>query len=364
MEKAKKIAVIAVFGLIIFGLALAHLLLPDEQTSLTERRKLAKFPDITAETVFDGDFSEGLEKYLLDHFPARNDFRTLKAVTNTKVLRLLDNNNLFTLDGGIYKLEYPLKEDQVSLAAKKFQWVVENFPEIEKAYYSVIPDKNYFTAAQNGYPSMDYEKLLSIMEEKLTAAEYIDIFDRLNADSYYRTDTHWRQESILPVVQRLCEKMGVTAAGSSNYKQNKAGEFFGVLYGQSALPAKPDSLVYLTSDATEKALVKSAEQEGTMAVYTIEKFTGNDPYDIFLSGAQSVITIENSGAESDRELVIFRDSFGSSIAPLLIDSYAKITLVDLRYISSGILSDYVDFEGADVLFLYSTMLLNAGGILK
>ena len=34
---------------------------------------------------------------------------------------------------------------------------------------------------------------------------------------------------------------------------------------------------------------------------------------------------------TDRELVIFRDSFASSLAPLLMEQYAKITLVDIRY---------------------------------
>ena len=47
-----------------------------------------------------------------------------------------------------------------------------------------------------------------------------------------------------------------------------------------------------------------------------------------------------------------------------IDSYAKITLLDLRYISSALIDDYVSFENSDVLFLYSTMLLNSAGILK
>ena len=34
-------------------------------------------------------------------------------------------------------------------------------------YYSVVPDKNYFIAEKNGYPSMDYDKLLSLMKENI-----------------------------------------------------------------------------------------------------------------------------------------------------------------------------------------------------
>ena len=62
--------------------------------------------------------------------------------------------------------------------------------------------------------------------------------------------------------------------------------------------------------------------------------------------------------------MLFRDSFGSTLAPLLLQDYAAITLVDLRYIASDLLDNYVSFGGADVLFLYSTALFNAGNALK
>ena len=89
-----------------------------------------------------------------------------------------------------------------------------------------------------------------------------------------------------------------------------------------------------------------------------------DGYDTFLSGAQALLTVENPLAGTDRRLILFRDSFGSSLAPLLLDSYREITLVDLRYLSSSLLGDYVDFDGADVLFLYSTSILNSAMLLK
>ena len=97
---------------------------------------------------------------------------------------------------------------------------------------------------------------------------------------------------------------------------------------------------------------------GADAVYDMKKATGRDPYEMFLSGNQPVITIENPLNDSGKRLVIFRDSFGSSLAPLLIEAYSEIVLVDLRYISSDKLGEYVGFEGADVLFLYSTTMLN------
>ena len=99
-------------------------------------------------------------------------------------------------------------------------------------------------------------------------------------------------------------------------------------------------------------------------MYDLKRAEGKDPYELFLSGPLSLITIQNPQAGTDRRLVLFRDSFGSSIAPLLIEDYAQITLVDIRYIQPGFLNGMVDFEGCDVLFLYSTLVLNHSETLK
>ena len=41
-----------------------------------------------------------------------------------------------------------------------------------------------------------------------------------------------------------------------------------------------------------------------------------------------------------------------------------MTLVDTRYIAPALLGDYVDFTNCDVLFLYSTLVLNESSVLK
>ena len=61
---------------------------------------------------------------------------------------------------------------------------------------------------------------------------------------------------------------------------------------------------------------------------------------------------------------IFRDSFASSLAPLLIEGYSKITLIDIRYMRSKDIEKYVKIENQEVLFLYSTLVLNNSSILK
>ena len=362
MKKVKQILVASVLALTLAGLFVAHLLLPDQALSSSERRKLEQLPKLTLEDVFSGDYFADLEDYLLDQFPLREQFRTLKAQFQYKVLGMQDNNGIYLADGHLAKLEYPFKPGQAKLAIDKINAILASHSEIANAYYALIPDKNYFLAEKNGYPAMDYAAL--VQQAEGINAQYIDIFPLLSADDYYFTDSHWRQERIVPVAQALAQAMGTQVDGLDAYRTEIEGGFYGVYADQSALPLNWEVFAVLRSDVTDAAVVFSAEQNKTIPVYNWEDFLGMDPYDVFLSGAEAVLTIENPLAENDRELVIFRDSFGSSIAPLLLSGYSKVTLVDIRYIASSLLNDYVSFDGADVLFLYNTGIFNTGAILK
>ena len=122
--------------------------------------------------------------------------------------------------------------------------------------------------------------------------------------------------------------------------------------------------MYLTSPVLEGASLYDYETNKTSGLYDLEELWGRDPYDLFLSGAAALQVIENPACETGRELVLFRDSFGSSMAPLLVPGYSKITLVDLRYLSSTILGNFVTGEGQDVLFLLSPGILNSANLIK
>ena len=366
MRKAKNLAIIAVSLVFLFGLAIWSLAAPDQDVSRSERRKLAQAPALTAEGIFSGTYMKDLETYLLDQFPGRDGWRSIKAFTRFDLFRQLDNNGVYLVGDHVFKIEYPLKENQVTYAADKINEVISTYLPDNKVYYSIVPDKNYFAAEQNGYPHVDYDKMFEMMEGSVNA-QYLDITGLLQLDDYYRTDAHWDQKDILPVAQALADGMGlgVSLEPEGGWTENTLSPFYGVYCGQSALPVEPDVLTYLTSPGTEAASMTGIEFEGKWPVYTTARFDGMDGYDVFAGGAQAILTVESPLAKTDKELVIFRDSYGSSLSPLLLEGYSKITLIDLRYVASGLLGQFVTFTGdEDVLFLYSTSLLNSGMLLK
>jgi hypothetical protein len=363
---SKSIAVTFSFVFILLGFMLANIIMPDQDLTYSERRRLASAPEFSWESLFSGTLFEAFDKYALDQFVFREAFREIKAIGSYYLFRHKDNNDLYIVGNHISKMAYPLNEKAVKNAADKLNQVYSRYLQGKSVNYAVIPDKNYFLANQNGYLAMDYDKMMEILRAGTEDMNYIDLFESLSIEDYYRTDIHWRQERLVGVADKLLQGMGNDARiVDMQFESNELHPFHGSLFGQAALKIQPDTLVYLTNDQMVNYIVYDYETNSNIDVYLLEKFEGMDPYDVFLSGAKSLLKIINPKADTDRKLLLFRDSFGSSIAPLLMAGYSEITLIDLRYITAEILDRYIDFsEEQDVLFLYNTEILNRGYLLK
>lgn len=364
-KKLKNIVTVALLAAFLFGFGAWAALKPADALSFSERRKLKQRPTISVSSVLSGKFMSDFEDYALDQFPLRDEWRTLKALNSLYVYRQKDNNGVYLADGYAAKLEYPLNENSVAHAAERFRFLYESYLKESgsKVYLSVIPDKNYFLAEANGYPAIDYKALVTSLREQTDFAQYIDLFGELSLEDYYHTDSHWRQEKLPAVASYLARQMGVTLTDEYT-EQMLERPYYGVYYGYAALPMQPDELRYLTSETIGSCTVYNYETDKTGAVYDMQKAKGNDLYEVFLSGPISLLTIENPNAESERELIVFRDSFASSLAPLLAEGYAKITLADIRYLPAVQMGKLLDFHGQDVLFLYSAAVLNNSDTLK
>jgi hypothetical protein len=262
-------------------------------------------------------------------------------------------------------MEYPLKEESIKNAGAHFRKLYENYLKDSDGniYLSLIPDKNYFFAKESNHLSMDYEKFFSMMKDEMSYAKYIDITQLLSAEDYYKTDVHWRQEKIVDVAEKIGQTMGITLSEDYEVK-TLPQEFCGVYFGQSALSLPGETMQYLTNETLEACTVYNYENNQTLGIYDLEKAKGDDAYELFLSGPVSLLKIENPNAAIERELVVFRDSFGSSLVPLLAEGYRSVTLIDIRYIQSDFLTNFVDFHDKDVLFLYSSVVLNQSETLK
>ncbi len=253
---------------------------------------------------------------------------------------------------------YPLNEDSLDNFIEDINYINEEYLKGTQVFYSIIPDKSYFLDSK--YPKIDFDYMFSKVKDNLNI-QYIDISESLCLDDYFKNDIHLKQGTYFKVLRELDRKMNF-GYRNIEYEKKVFNDFYGATY--SKVPKTgPEQLEYLTNGELKNADVWHLEY-GNKPVYDEEKLGGMDSYNVFLSGPSSIVKISNKNSSSDKRLILFRDSFGSSMAPLLVPYYKEIVLVDLRYIKMSLVPNYVDFSNSDVLFLYSTLIVNDSNLLK
>ncbi|MCI2058230.1 MAG: hypothetical protein LKJ80_03375 [Oscillibacter sp.] len=233
------------------------------------------------------------------------------------------------------------------------------FPE-NRVFCATVPHKSYY--ARTELPVyLDHALISDSLSRQLPGWTCVELADTLTLADYYRTDAHWRQETLFPAAEKLGTAMHFTVDRSAFTALSRDG-FVGA-YRTLDASLESETVRWLTSPATGSAQVQDVQHPAFHGVYALSALDTASPYDLFLSGPTPLTVITNPAAPQ-RELVVFRDSYASSLVPLLLDAYSKITLVDLRYMSSSLLPQYVEFGGADVLCLFSDQVVNNSRLLK
>ena len=340
---------------------------PSKDFSTTERAKLQQFPELTVDTLLakgDKSFMSQFNEFTLDQFPLRDQFRQLKALFHLNVMNYSDNNGLYIHDGYITDMTAVTDQKRIDQNAASLKRIYELYLKEANCNVAVaiVPDKNYYMAEETGHLSLDYDAVFDAVKEATNGwATYVDLTQLLELSDFYYTDTHWRQEKILPVAQAIAQVFGMEGPKAEDFETVKLDNpFYGVYYGQIAMPVPGEDLIVLNNAVLEGCTVTVETRDPVQGVYDMTKAEHYDLYEVFLSGPVSTIVIENPNARTDRELIVIRDSFGSSLTPLLVQDYAKVTVLDSRWLTAGTrdFGKYVTFENQDVLLVYSALVMN------
>ena len=273
---------------------------------------------------------------------------------------------VYVYEGYAVSTEAEFDQKSLDYAARKFRQLYDSYltGNAGHIYLSVISDKGIFTEPPEGYTPASAQETAEALLAQLDFVQYADIAPLLTLEDYYRTDPHWRQECLIATAQTLAQAMDVPLTG--DFQENTVDTpFYGAYAEKAGAPLTADTLRYLTSDVLDACTVYDYETERQETLYDLSAVDTDTPYDLYLQGSRSLLRIDSPLAATDKTLVVFRDSFGSSLLPLLAESYRTVYAVDIRYLSSQLLGRFLTPDGSeDVLFLYSTMVLQNSRTLK
>lgn len=386
------------------------LVAPKQTFSENENRALASWPVYSFTALKDGSYMSGVQTYLSDHFPLRDPFMTLK--TKYEMLTGREEiNDIYLAKDGYYIEAYktPKQQKKIITQFQKLQDAITTGAK-ENVRVMLVPTaiSTYNTKLPNCAPDRGVLRQVDTMNEIYAALpnmQKVDAWSALqtaaaqentdrplasgDADGaqpvanagdadrdtsaadglYYHTDHHWTTHGAYVGYQAYCSAAGLSPIPEAAFQKTcVTTDFHGTIFSKlhdSTVPG--DAITLYKYPANQLTVSYPDTGEVTDTLYNRDYLAQKDKYSMFLNNLHPLVEITNASADSDRQLVLIKDSYANSMVPFLVNHYQKIYVFDTRYYRFGPSSFINEHpEVTDVLLLYNMNTidtdLGVGGI--
>lgn len=193
---------------------------------------------------------------------------------------------------------------------------------------------------------------------------YTNLLLHKNENIYSRTDHHWQPLGAYYAAQAFAETAGVPFADLDQYETVTLPGYVGTLYGytQSAdlLNNPEDFVYYIPKTATETIRYDTyfSDPCPDSLLWDPSNMSNNSYYMVF--GGDDRITHVSTSCHNGRNLVIFKDSYGNALLPVLTSSFENIYLCDVRYFDINAAWFIREVGATDLLFAMNTYSATGG----
>lgn len=231
-----------------------------------------------------------------------------------------------------------------------------------KVYCLMAPTAVEFYAPSKynaGISKSQYEGMCYIYEnlkDIIPVNVYSEVAAHTDEYLYFRSDHHWTARGAYYAYRAFAKVADFTPVDKDTLQTGTLSPFLGSLYRytkSTSLENNPDYVEYFLPpvDTTATASDTDAAMSDSYSVKVVNTETpSSNKYLAFVGGDHGVVKITTQ-AQSDKSIVIIKESFGNAFAPWLCANYKTVYVLDPRLLTLN-LADFVKTNSIDeVLFL-------------
>ncbi len=362
-NKIKAWITIVIFCMLIGTLSIATFIVPKKEFSETENRYLAEAPDMTMESIFNGEFESDFENYLIDHFVGRDCWVDMKTTVERIILKTESKDIYFAKDG------YFIEKHSDTFTTDMSKRNIVYLSQFEKKYKENFGDRLSVMIVPNAVDIMrdklpplatpyDEELYLGQIKRALIGNSYFDVTSVLqkhkDEELYYKTDHHWKTLAAFYVYQDWAQMQGFTVPDISDYEIDTVSESFqGTIQSKLGIQTKGDTIeLFLPKNDIGYTVQIGSSKETKNSLYDYSMLDTKDKYAVYFGGNYASINITTENKNGRKALVI-KDSYANCFVPFMLGEFEEIDMLDLRYTNQS-LSHLIESCGyTDVLVLYN-----------
>ena len=355
----------AIFMTVWVVIVIINFIWPKQVFSEEENRMLATIPRFSFESFVNGEYLNGVNDYINDHFAFRNFYLKLNSWWEVSVMGKKENNGVYIgKDGYLFeKFEYNDSEKEngntnvetiLNFANKMKE---QNVP----TYFVLVPNSIYINSNKlpNNVEVPNQEEIINQIYDEAENTNNINVIESLkkenkNKQLYFKTDHHINSDGAYVIYREYCKVANIATKEIDNFNRvTVSNDFLGTFDSKAQLlNQQPDELfVYKNENNTN---IKEAiyDKQTIDSIFNEEYLKGKDKYSYFLNGNNSRAIIKTN-VNNDKKLLVIKDSYAHIMSQFLCQEYSEVHFLDPRYTNF----DYVEYAKengiTDVLFLYN-----------
>ena len=217
------------------------------------------------------------------------------------------------------------------------------------SYY--LPDKYKDLAASE---KADFDRMGEVFKDVTYVDAYTALEKHKDEAIYSRTDHHWQPLGAYYAAQEFARVAGVPFDDLDDYETVTLPDYVGTLYSftKSAklLNNPEDFIYYIPKHDVEVTQYSTSFTDPKTAPLTYDPswFGTSGYYMVF--GSDDRIAHVKTDCKNGRTLVIFKDSYGNALLPVLTGSFENIYLCDIRYFDLNAANFIKKVGATDLLF--------------
>lgn len=327
--------------------------------SENENRYLQAEAAPTWDTIFDSSWQEKITEYMSDQMPMRDAWTALQS----KMQQCIGKKEV----AGVFIGKNDYYFEKVTEADLSHRRLLANVQAVEALIAAMPQSELYFMPAPTAgnicadnlpafapYYAEDTRINLAFQVLKMHDCHNVDVRGALEdhyavgEQLYFRTDHHWNTDGAFVAYQVYAQAAGLTPMAKESLNLQVVSESFrGTLDSKVLDSSGPTDIVTVPFSLPDVKVTADGEN---ISVLEMGKLLNKDQYQVFFGGNYGQVTIE-TGAETGRSLLIFKDSYANCFVPFLLTHYDTITMIDLRY-NDGSWMELIHTAPDDVLVLY------------
>lgn len=348
---------------LIIGLGtVMNILSRDREFSESENRVLASFPKLTLSSIADGSFMKSFETYMADQFIMRDSLISAKTYFDRLSGKKEENGVYIGEDGFLIEKQSPYSKKKVKALTKSINTFMKKYPNVNKMV-AISPNASYVYSdklPKNVEVSDQYNQLTKIMNS-LEGKNYrfLNVSKALleakkKHQVFYKTDHHWTTRGAAAVFKAIADKWGLNSGKVKYDFLTVSGDFEGTLASKTGIHDVKDKVeICLPKNSKGSYVVAIESQEKkTATLFDSEKLGQKNKYEVFLGGNYDKVVIDTVSS-SKNTLLIIKDSYANCLIPMLTPYFARIVVVDPRYMTDSIHTVMDEYSFSHVLFLYN-----------